>query len=88
MAYKENNPYQNPELPLETRLDDLLSRFTLEEKMALIAQYPPAGACQVPITGGWQEWTTCQISLNGASGQHTVYLKFSGDIQLSWIRMD
>ncbi|WP_256872243.1 glycoside hydrolase family 3 protein [Paenibacillus sp. 79R4] len=31
--------YQNPDLPLEERLDDLLSRFTLEEKVQLMCQY-------------------------------------------------
>lgn len=32
-------PYQNPALPLETRLDDLLSRMTLEEKILQTDQY-------------------------------------------------
>ncbi|GAA0404546.1 glycoside hydrolase family 3 protein [Paenibacillus motobuensis] len=32
-------PYQNPDLPLDERLDDLLSRFTLEEKVQLMCQY-------------------------------------------------
>lgn len=35
-------PFQNPELPLETRLNDLLSRLTLEEKVNLMCQYQPA----------------------------------------------
>lgn len=29
-------PFQNPELDLETRLNDLVGRLTVEEKMALI----------------------------------------------------
>ena len=32
-------PYQNPDLPLETRVNDLVSRFTLEEKINLMCQY-------------------------------------------------
>ena len=26
-------PYQNPELPVEERIDDLLARMTIEEKI-------------------------------------------------------
>jgi len=38
----ENNipPYKNPELPVETRLQDLMSRMTLEEKAAQINLWP------------------------------------------------
>ncbi len=35
-------PFQNPELPLETRLNDLISRLTFEEKVNLMCQYQPA----------------------------------------------
>ncbi|MFD2214791.1 glycoside hydrolase family 3 protein [Metabacillus endolithicus] len=35
-------PFQNPDLPLETRVNDLISRFTLEEKVNLMCQYQPA----------------------------------------------
>ncbi|TXC90686.1 carbohydrate-binding protein [Metabacillus litoralis] len=35
-------PFQNPNLPLETRVNDLTSRFTLEEKVHLMCQYQPA----------------------------------------------
>jgi beta-glucosidase len=35
-------PYQNTELPLEERVKDLISRFTLEEKVSLIPQYQAA----------------------------------------------
>jgi len=33
---QENPPYRNPKLPLEQRIADLLSRMTLEEKIAQI----------------------------------------------------
>jgi hypothetical protein len=36
------------------------------------------GTCPVPVTGGWQTWTTVNCSLNGASGYHNVYLVFTG----------
>ncbi|WP_238322703.1 glycoside hydrolase family 3 protein [Gorillibacterium massiliense] len=35
-------PYQNPDLPLEDRLNDLLSRLTLDEKIGLMPQYQVA----------------------------------------------
>jgi len=36
------------------------------------------GTCTVPITGGWQTWTTQTCSLSGASGAHNIYLVFKG----------
>ncbi|MDG0794824.1 glycoside hydrolase family 3 C-terminal domain-containing protein [Cohnella ginsengisoli] len=35
-------PYQNPDLPLEDRVSDLVSRFTPEEKVELMMQYQAA----------------------------------------------
>lgn len=32
-------PFRDPDLPLETRVDDLVSRLTLEEKIDLMCQY-------------------------------------------------
>ena len=32
-------PYQNPELPVEERIDDLLARMTIEEKILQTDQY-------------------------------------------------
>ena len=36
-AQKENYPYQNPRLPAEERVNDLLSRMTLEEKVGQLS---------------------------------------------------
>lgn len=36
---KTTYPYRNPELPLEDRVNDLISRLTLEEKIGLMPQY-------------------------------------------------
>ncbi|CDN44306.1 MULTISPECIES: carbohydrate-binding protein [Paenibacillus] len=36
------------------------------------------GTCAVPGTGGWQNWQTKSCSVSGASGVHTLYLKFTG----------
>lgn len=35
-------PFRDPHLPLSTRIADLLSRLTLEEKVSLLHQYEPA----------------------------------------------
>jgi hypothetical protein len=37
-----------------------------------------AGTVAVPSTGGWQSWQTKSGSISGATGVHTVYLKFTG----------
>jgi len=39
---------------------------------------PVIGVCPVPVTGGWQTWTTVSCNLNGASGTHNVYLVYTG----------
>ena len=36
------------------------------------------GSCPVPVTGGWQSWTTVSCSVSGATGQRDLYLKFTG----------
>jgi hypothetical protein len=36
------------------------------------------GNCPVPVTGGWETWTTVTCPLSGASGYHNVYLVFTG----------
>jgi uncharacterized protein (TIGR03790 family) len=36
------------------------------------------GTCTVPVTGGWQTWSTVTCGLSGASGIHDVYLVFTG----------
>ena len=43
-------PFQNPDLPLEERVNDLVSRFTLDEKIELMCQYQaeiPVSACKI-----------------------------------------
>lgn len=34
-------PFRNPQLPLETRVNDLVSRLTLDEKVRMVHQYQP-----------------------------------------------
>src|SRR5947208_5485099 len=35
-------PFRDPHLPLQARVDDLLGRLTLDEKVSLLHQYEPA----------------------------------------------
>lgn len=39
MGTEPIHPYRNPDLPLEDRVNDLISRFALEEKIKLMCQY-------------------------------------------------
>lgn len=39
---------------------------------------PLVGTVNVPSTGGWQSWVTQSGTISGASGVHTLYLKFTG----------
>jgi len=36
------------------------------------------GTCQVPSTGGWQDWKKVSCSVSGASGEHDLYFKYTG----------
>jgi arabinoxylan arabinofuranohydrolase len=36
------------------------------------------GRCNVPVTGGWQAWTSVSCPVNGATGTHDLYLRFTG----------
>jgi len=39
------------------------------------------GTCEIlPPTGGWQTWTSKACKVTGATGTHTVYLKFTGGV--------
>jgi hypothetical protein len=43
----------------------------------------------VPLTGGWQKWTTVSAPATGASGVHTVYTVFRGGNgigNLNWLK--
>jgi beta-glucosidase len=49
-------PYKNPDLPVQTRVDDLLSRMTLEEKVAQMGNATPAiERLGVPAHDYWNE---------------------------------
>ncbi|MGR6970732.1 glycoside hydrolase family 3 C-terminal domain-containing protein [Streptomyces cynarae] len=63
-------PFRNPDLPVEKRVDDLLSRLTLDEKISLLHQYEPA----IPRLG-IQSFRTGTEALHGVAwlGRTTVF---------------
>ena len=63
-------PFRNPDLPLSTRLDDLVSRLTLDEKVGLLHQFQPA----IPRLG-IEAFKTGTEALHGVAwlGQATVF---------------
>jgi glucosylceramidase len=47
------------------------------------------GAATIPVTGGWQTWTTISSAISGASGTHDLYLVFKGTTSignLNWFK--
>ena len=38
----------------------------------------PIATVNLPVTGGWQTWTTVNAPVIGASGMHTLYVVFNG----------
>jgi beta-glucosidase len=41
-AQAQDEPFRDPRLPMSKRIDDLMQRLTLDEKIALLHQYQPA----------------------------------------------
>ncbi len=39
---------------------------------------PLVGTCDVPGTGGWQNWVTVSCPVNGATQTHDVYFRYTG----------
>ncbi|WP_124065464.1 carbohydrate-binding protein [Clostridium sp. E02] len=39
---------------------------------------PLVGTCKVAGTGDWQSWATTTCDISGATGEHDLYLKFTG----------
>ncbi|MEQ0564508.1 glycoside hydrolase family 43 protein [Amycolatopsis sp. NEAU-NG30] len=39
---------------------------------------PVAGRCTVPVTGGWQTWTSVSCAVTGATGTQDLVLRFTG----------
>lgn len=52
----ENLPFHNPDLPIEKRVNDLISRLTLEEKVQLMKHQSPAiDRLGIPAYNWWNE---------------------------------
>jgi glucosylceramidase len=41
------------------------------------------GTATLPVTGGWQTWTTVSAPITGASGLHDLYVVFKGGTSIS-----
>jgi beta-glucosidase len=62
-----NPPYLNPALPIDQRVDDLVSRLTVEEKAAQFSSTAPAiPRLQIPAYNWWSE------ALHGVANQGTA----------------
>ena len=47
------------------------------------------GTATIPVTGGWQTWTTVSAPITGATGVHDLYLVFKGTTSIgnvNWFR--
>ncbi|MEO8596936.1 MAG: glycoside hydrolase family 3 C-terminal domain-containing protein [Candidatus Solibacter sp.] len=63
-AFAQQPPYLNPALPVDQRVDDLVSRMTVEEKAAQFSSTAPAiPRLQVPTYNWWSE------ALHGVANQ-------------------
>ena len=52
-VHAQEYPFRNPDLPISDRVQDLISRLTLEEKAAQMQNLTPAnGSESRPTTGG------------------------------------
>lgn len=61
---------------------------TLEFRLDGVAG-PLVAAVNLPVTGGWQKWTTVSAPVSGAGGQHDLYVVFRGTADIgnvNWFR--
>src|SRR5512146_1373570 len=73
-------PFRNPELPIEQRVDDLIGRLTLDEKVSLMVERAaPVERLGIPAFPWWNE------ALHGVAraGRATVFPQAIG-LAASW----
>ena len=73
-------PFRDPNLPLERRVDDLVSRLTLEEKIGMLAQVQPA----IPRLGikAFTNWTEGLHGLGWVRGGSVTATTFPQSVGL------
>ncbi|MDQ0230742.1 glycoside hydrolase family 3 C-terminal domain-containing protein [Metabacillus malikii] len=59
---------------------------TLLEIRANDLDGPVICECEVPKTGGYQAWTTIHFPINQGLEVDKLYIRFKGEIQLSWFK--
>ena len=74
------DPFRDPNLPLERRVDDLVSRLTLEEKIGMLAQIQPA----IPRLGiqAFTNWTEGLHGLGWVRGGSVTATTFPQSVVL------
>ena len=83
-APPSNPPYLNPSLPIDQRVNDLISRMTLEEKASqLVNQARAIPRLQVPAYDWWSE-SLHGVAVNGTTEFPepiglAVYVRRAGD---------
>ena len=82
-AQDRSEDFWNPDLPMETRLDDLVSRLTLEEKVAQMINWAPA----IPRLGipSYDWWNECLHGIARSPYNTTSYPQAIG-IAATWDR--
>ena len=70
-------PYQNPNLSVEARANDLLSRLTLEEKMKLMMDFPqpdgPMMATNSPSLTSSSTSRSAQVSISSVRNTFLIF---------------
>lgn len=78
---QEQYPFRNPELPIDRRVEDLVSRLTLEEKVKqMLNNTPPIERLDIPAYNWWNE---CLHGVGRSNYKVTVFPQAIG-MAASW----
>jgi hypothetical protein len=86
-----NINFDSGAVSLDARVATSTAGGSIEVRLDGIAG-PLVGTCVVTNTGGFQTWITKNCAISGASGNHNLYLKFTGGtgflLNLNWIKFN